>query len=459
MTVTTATFKVDGRHSTNLARSMVLDGDWRDGLNLLTEGFEGLTYDIAFLLLKGTHTLVGINNDISMIEEVNAEYQEEVREMYCHDKFYEMGELYSFVSFIDHTVIDQDITRRGLTYAIPASDEYVRKYLMPHDEDVEVFEATPFGKHYRGLFAKKLDRNTLPLWMTKADFCTSAKAYANKYHPAPVVKRLEPSEVVVRVPSVKAVPLAETAPASNKNDWHDGWRAQLAEQKAKDHGFDNVVAFSNHLRVAVIDAIKERNGTWKTLTVKEPEVETTISFPYELALAYSLSKTGLRHLAPEWQTVSPGCLKMENDSRLHTDFWLSLGFNLDGLEYNYDTPEYNIFAAVVRKMQREVFPMGEFDTLNSANLDSFSGSVVTSKSDMINKFNILVIPHAGPEFDVIARKAGLVICETGSRMAHLAVVGREFGLPLIRIEGACSKFKEGITLNIDFTTNTITASS
>lgn len=453
MGVTTATFKVDGRHSTDLARSMVLDGDWRDGLNFLTESFEGLNYDIAFLLLKGTHTLVGVNNDISMIEEVNAEYQEEVRQMYCHDKFYEMGELYSFVEFIDHTVIDKDITRRGLNYAIPASDEYVRKYLMPKDENVEVFEATPFGKHYRGLFAKKLDRNTLPLWMTKADFCTSAKEYANKFHPAPVVKRLEPSQVVVKEPQAKP------EPAADGMDWHDNWKAALAVNKAKDYGFDNVVDFSNHFRAAVLNAVKERGCSWKTITVREDGEQHSITFPYELALAYSLSKTGLRHLAPEWATVSPGCLKMENDSRLHTDFWLSLGFDLDGREYKSSTLNYRLFVSVVRKMQYELFPMGEFDTLNSAGLDSFSGSVVTPTSEFINHTNILVIPHAGPEFDVIARKAGLVICETGSRMAHLAVVGREFGLPLIRIEGACLKFKEKVTLNIDFKTNTLTAHS
>jgi len=453
MSVTTATFKVDGRHSTDLARSMVLDGDWRDGLNFLTESFEGLTYEIAFMLLKGTHTLVGVNNDISMIEEVNAEYQEEVREMYCHDKFYEMGELYSFVSFIDHTVIDQDITLRGLTYAIPASDEYVRKYLMPDDEDVSVFEATPFGKHYRGLFAKKVDRNTLPLWLTKEDFCRSAKVYADTYHPAPVVKRAEPTQVVFKKEGL------ESTPPSDSMDWHDKWKQAQALSTAQAYGFDNVVDFSNHCRADVLNAVKERGCSWKTITVREDGEQHSISFPYELALAYSLSKTGLRHLAPEWVTVSPGCLKMENDSRLHTDFWLSLGFDLDGREYKSSTLNFRLFTAVVRKMQSELFPMGEFDTLNSAGLDSFSGSVVTPKSEFINHTNILVIPHAGPEFDVIARKAGLVICETGSRMAHLAVVGREFGLPLIRIEGACSKFKEKVTLNIDFKTNTLTAHS
>lgn len=454
MAVTTAVFKIDGRRQTQLARALVLDGDWRDGLNMLIDGFGGMTHDIAFQLLKGTHTLVGVNNDITMIEEVDVDYQKQVHEMYLEDRFFENNELYSFVRFIDHSVIDKDITDRGLTYAIPASDEYVRKYLLP--EGMFVFEATPFGKFYRGLIAEKLDRNTLPLWLTKDKFCTSAKMYADKYHPAPVINRPEPTPVVVK--EVKEVQI-ESEKNPDGMDWHDNWKVAQAVSKAQDYGFDNVVDFSKHLRSAVLEAVNARGCTWETINVKEDGVEHSISFPYELALAYSLSRTALRHLAPEWAVVSPGSLKMESDSRLHTDFWLALGFDLDGREYNYSTLNYRLFSAVVRKMQQVMFPMGEFDTLNSAGLDSFSGTVVTPKSEFISKHDILIIPNAGPEYDVVARKAGLVICETGSRMAHLAVVGREFGLPLIRIEDAGKKFKEGITLTIDFKTNTITARS
>jgi phosphohistidine swiveling domain-containing protein len=452
MSTTTAVFKVDGRHYTNLARSMVLDGDWRDALTHLIDGIYGMNFDIAFMLLKGTHTLVGVNEEMTMIEETDEDYQSDVRDIYCDGKFYEMNELYSFVKFIDQTVIDKDIRDRDLNYKIPASDEYVRTYLLP--ADMFVFKANSEGKHYRGLIAEKLDCNSLPLWLTKDDFCTSAKIYANKHYPIPVVKREKP------VSDVKAVVETEkTVQAIAQVDWHSNWRANMALNNAKDHGFDNVIDFSNHLRAAVLEAIKERNGSWKTIAVKYADINESITFPYELALAYALSKTGLRHLAPTWKTVSPGELKMGNDSRLHSDLWLALGFNIDGREYDDTSLEFNLFTAVVRKMQHEVFPMGEFDTLNSAGLDSFSGTVVTPESEHIHRNSILVIPTAGPEYDVIARKAGLVICETGSRMAHLAVVGREFGLPLIRIEGACERFKEGVTLNIDFKTNTLTAHS
>jgi len=454
MAVTTAVFKIDGRHQTQLARSLVLDGDWRDGLQLLLDGFEGMSHDFAFQLLKGTHTLVGVNNDITMIEELDEEYQKQVHEMYCEDRFFEMNELYSFVKFIDHTVIHDDIVYRGLNYKIPASDEYVRKYLLP--DDMFVFEATPFGKHYRGLIAEKLDRNTLPLWLTKADFCTTAKAYANKYHPAPVIQR-EPVKAIE--PKPVAVAASHDDVHRSNNDWHDSWRASKALQIAQDHGFSTAIDFSIHLRVNVLNAVKERGCTWKTIDVNHADVNESVTFPYELALSFALSRTGLSHLAPAWEPVSPHDLKMSGDNRRHTDLWLALGFNLDGREYNYSTREHTLFSAVVSAMQREVFPMGEFDTLNSAGLDSFTGSVVTPTSELIGSHDVLIIPNAGPEYDVLARKAGLVICETGSRMAHLAVVGREFGLPLIRIADAGKKFKEGITLNIDFKTNTITAHS
>jgi hypothetical protein len=327
MSTTTAVFKVDGRHYTNLARSMVLDGDWRDALTHLIDGIYGMNFDIAFMLLKGTHTLVGVNEEMTMIEETDEDYQSDVRDIYCDGKFYEMNELYSFVKFIDQTVIDKDIRDRDLNYKIPASDEYVRTYLLP--ADMFVFKANSEGKHYRGLIAEKLDCNSLPLWLTKDDFCTSAKIYANKHYPIPVVKREKP------VSDVKAVVETEkTVQAIAQVDWHSNWRANMALNNAKDHGFDNVIDFSNHLRAAVLEAIKERNGSWKTIAVKYADINESITFPYELALAYALSKTGLRHLAPTWKTVSPGELKMGNDSRLHSDLWLALGFNIDGREYD-----------------------------------------------------------------------------------------------------------------------------
>lgn len=158
-----------------------------------------------------------------------------------------------------------------------------------------------------------MDRNTLPLWMTKADFCTSAENTLTS-SAAPVIKRLEPSQVIVKETQ------GEAEPADGGMDWHDNWKAALAVNKAQRLRFDNVVDFSNHFRADVLKAVKDRGCTWKTITVREDGEQHSISFPYELALAYSLSKTGLRHLAPEWATVSPGCLKMENDSRLHMTF-------------------------------------------------------------------------------------------------------------------------------------------
>lgn len=41
MTVTTATFRVDGRNYCNIARDLVLDQEWRKGLKLLVDNFEG----------------------------------------------------------------------------------------------------------------------------------------------------------------------------------------------------------------------------------------------------------------------------------------------------------------------------------------------------------------------------------------------------------------------------------
>ncbi len=61
----------------------------------------------------------------------------------------------------------------------------------------------------------------------------------------------------------------------------------------------------------------------------------------------------------------------------------------------------------------------------------------------MTKNDIIVIPNASVDFELSALKAGLIICENGGKLAHLCIVGREFGIPLIRIDNATKIFKPG----------------
>lgn len=462
--ITMASFSIDGTRYSNLARGKVLDGDWRDGLQLLIDTFEGMTYDVAHSILKGTHILEGQNDKISLVASLDSEYQADVLEIYCDDKFYEMNSLYKFVRLIETADIDEDIRIRGLTYSIPACDEYVRKYLL--DDGESIFDVSTTRGRYRGIVARKIDKNTMPVWLGKDDFSANAKMYAKKNLPEAYVERgfkevdIQPEVKKLQAPTEELIDqcIADEFNQSFELDVIDRMNIEKARSVAEHFGFDSVQAYSDHHREIVMNAICERNTQWKEIAIPMGDTVEMIKYPYELDQAYALSKTSLSKLAFKWIPVSQHDLKMDDDSQLHTDLWLALGFNFDGLVYNYKTRENHILQVIVSVLQKEVFPLGEFITLNSAGLDSFEGSVVFATSKVITKNDILVIPHAGPEFELQAHKAGLVISEVGGKLAHLVVVGREMGLPLIRIDNAMNLFKEGMTLNINFKDNTLTAS-
>ena len=446
MTVQTATFRVDGRHYSNIARQFVLDGDWRKGLKLLVDSFEGMTHDIAFHILKGTHILEG-TVEINLIEEVDEEYQSDMHDIYCHDMFYQDGQLYRFQQIIEQKEIQNDIYTRGLTFDIPDADEYVIRYLLP--KNMISFDVTTTPKRFRALIASKEDNNSLPLWFNSDDFSRSAKAYTIKFQPeqkSSVVKKMEAKQNEAQENTGK------------DSDWYKSFRKGHAEQIADAFGFKSAQEFSEDLRSKVMAAIKERGVQWRELLVQSEGVDEVISYPYELALRYALVSTPLYTFAPDWDAVCPGEIKQSNDSQIHSDLWLALGNSFDGLEYIHDSRENIILSSLVRHLQKEFFPAGDFLILNSAGLKAFTGKVVTPNSKEITKKDILVIPHAGPEFDLLARRAGLVICEVGGRLAHLVIVGREFGLPLVRVDDACKTFREGVTLTLDFETAEITAS-
>lgn len=240
----------------------------------------------------------------------------------------------------------------------------------------------------------------------------------------------------------------------DSDDIQDKLKRMNALSAAENAGFQTIEAYSAHLRQPVLDAIKERGLEWRTQSIRMGSGVVEIRYPYELALRYALARTNAVGLTQPWRSVSERGLKMASDSSLHTDLWLAMGFDLDGGEYITTDDNSSVFYRLISELQYRVAGF-EMTIINGAGLSTFKGKVVTPDSAKITKNDILVIPTAGVEFDVLARKAGVVICSVGSRMAHLAVVGREAGLPLIRIDDAHTKFVDGMEMEINFDTGSV----
>ncbi len=428
-------FSISGSHFTDNAKNLVLDGKWNQALRMLIESFDGMTYDIAYKILQGKLEIQVNENGVNVLEVEDKTYQEEIFDIYCFDKFFENNQLYTFSHFINSEMVHKDIQERHLTYNIPDFDTYVRKYLIP--KDMFGFNVSK-GKECLFVIAEKTNENEIPVWLDKFSILNSAKNYAiNNWF------SLKEKNNIIK----------ETSESLNLSSYDSEFNskfknAQAIEQALK-AGFKDVESYSDFLRKSVINQLE--NVTYNKFQSTYGEV----TYPKELAISYAFYRTSKKHLNT-WKTTLKSGLKMENDSPLHTELWLLLGFNLNGNEYIQNSKENLIFNELIDYIQKSHYENSEFTTLNSANLSNFKGFVVDYKSENITKNDIIVIPSASVEFEVPALKAGLIICENGGKLAHLCIVGREFGIPLIRIDNATKLFQHGSEINIDFENQTLT---
>ena len=426
-------FSISGSHYTQSARNLVLDGKWNQALRMIIDSFNGMTYDIAYKILQGKYELTGTNENINVIENDDIIYQNEIFEIYCFDKFFENNQLYTFSHFINEEKVLEDIKDRNLTYNIPNFDTYVRKYLIP--KDMVGFNVSK-GKENLFIIAEKSDENQIPVWLDKFSILNSAKNYSfNNWF------SLKEKNNKINIEKIEK-------PSSN-NDLNSKIKQSYALEQALKSGFKDVKSYSYFLRKSVIEKFKD------VTYLKFKSNYGEVTYPEELAISYAFHRTSKKHLNT-WKTTLKSGLKMENDSPLHTELWLLLGFDLNGNEYIQDSKENLIFNELIDYIQKTHYEKSDFTTLNSANLSSFKGFVVDYDSEYITKNDIIVIPNASVDFELSALKAGLIICENGGKLAHLCIVGREFGIPLIRIDNATKIFKPGTEINIDFENQTLT---
>lgn len=166
----------------------------------------------------------------------------------------------------------------------------------------------------------------------------------------------------------------------------------------------------------------------------------TLRAPKRALYCYALSKTAAHTLMPEYSPFSPMDLKTSDDNQYHSDVWLGCGFDLDEKTYHHDSPEYKAIIDMRFEVQKELL---NYDVQILAKGPDIYGPIVFADADYIDETCILVLPHAGVEFELQAMKAGAVICEKGGKLTHLVTVFRESNKSIVRMENALSYFKNG----------------
>jgi hypothetical protein len=181
---------------------------------------------------------------------------------------------------------------------------------------------------------------------------------------------------------------------------------------------------------------------------------------------------------PEWTPVAGTGWKMHMDDPFHTDWWMALTPQVDLKEaynHDYDNSVGGNIAFAAHEMRSEIvteYTKHQFVTLcrgDKRDYHRFYGRIeFPEPNEDVPPGSIAVVPHAGPEYQIAMETAnkpndsgdrGCIICNTGGKLAHLAVVGREMGATVLMVPDATTKYKWCGRLWIDLKEGTIEVAS
>ncbi len=172
----------------------------------------------------------------------------------------------------------------------------------------------------------------------------------------------------------------------------------------------------------------------------------------------------------KWDYVAGSGWKMMNDDPAHTDWMIGAGVPLS-VTYDHDDDSFGSIVRSSAYHHKDVFVKKytnrQFTVLaGDAKRTYVSGTIVhPGPGERVAPGSIAVVPNAGPDYQFAMETAnmqdiengghGCIICETGGKLAHLAIVGREYKCVVLMIPDALKFYKPGQRVWIDLTNGTI----
>lgn len=483
-TLRMVSFALRGDYLTEQAREKMGDGEWKEALALLVETLEGMTYDQAIGILEGTHKMSGEGTTLYMEEETpeaRAALQEHYKAAYGlggHVKF--DGWMYEPYRIVDNLGEEdakmvlgmpeyRDVNRGGrgtqslreewlyetdlvhmkscypMVYPARALELRAMFYADSRETEQARMLVNSEGKHVVVLFRRASDTN-VPFWRAKDSKDMQAafsqlEPYLSVTGYAQYAGELHPSQRSREV-SMSVTELSE----EDKAHLRARQEVEEAEQLARElkHQLD-AAALSVRIREF---ANNDTELGWYDYKWKDPETGNVIKLhaPKRALYCYALSRTGASYRMPAYNAISPDSFKTGDDDPYHTDVWLGCELALDRETYESSSPEYRAVLDMMFQVQRELL---NFEVQVLARGPEVTGTVVYADSENIDKDCVLVVSHAGVEYELQAMKAGAVVTEAGGKLAHLVTVCREMDKPIIRMDGAREKLQPGqrVTVN------------
>lgn len=453
--------QIDGGWLTGIARDLMREGQHEKAAALLHDGLEGIQWEDVYAILRGEARLVGTNT-MDLEPDKDPEHVEALQDVYG-GRFRFQGEWwvpYKAVRYLggyDARWSQKEGAYKplhrlmGLSTATPRQESFARRisfYARPEDL---IAECLP----YLGVLCRP--SQAPPVWLGIEDapgpspkaIAAWAVAWAERFG------RLGEAEPLDIPRSPAPTEPAEEDAVQDLERTRAGARA-AAQYAEEDERSARLEAEALQVRKTVLAE--------STMKVSLPYIDRagnsrTVHIPKEPLDQWALARLGLGHLATPWNPVALDGFKMQGDSRYHSDW--CCGATVEGKE---DDPLHVLtdyadrfagpspiqdaahnyafeLASNFRDYKAHILNVGK----------SGEGRVVQPEpGERVPPGSVVVLPHLGVEFSEVALCEPLaIIAGKGGPLAHLAVVGREKHLTILRIPGAASTFLIGmrVTLN------------
>jgi phosphohistidine swiveling domain-containing protein len=474
-------FTVEGKFIAEMARTRMQEGSYQSGLRIL-ECLEGMSLEQQISILRGKNTLDGENSEVYLVQE-DPEVTKEMEDWHQS----EFGSIFEFKDklFKPYAYVQswsrEDLPKASSRFS-PLSNQFTREFEY---ELLEKMDSSGWGElladnpHSRSLFyaenpaqdlALTVNSNKLkdlpfsgeavvlfkqiteqlPFWAQEyyskspfeavskiAQVSYSLRKEGAEYYHDDIVKDFFPN------PEVEDLSKQSKVDIINTLEYADARRKFIADyqDKAEEKRWAEHEKYIEEVRQKIINyADNDKQYGWKHLEDSDGNV---LKVPGRAFLHFAIkrgnymNRLGNQDAAlPDYTPIAPRELKMMNDDPLHTDCWLGAGLPLD-TAYDHESWQHKLFFEKMFDIQTTYFE-DDFNILNRADKKEIKGTIVNPYNyETVPKGErILVIPHLGVEFEVVALQCDAIICETGGKLAHLATVGREMGMPIIRIENA-----------------------
>lgn len=470
--MTAVYFTITGEYLTEAAKSLVVEGRWNDGLNILLESIDGMTYEMALPILKGNSKMIGLSshdeNTLDLKDDDDTNHKE-------------------LIDFQQQ----QKIFIEGVWYKIGYSEYF------PFKEDIYKLVGNPYYVTHKGqgIGLVMEPTSTPPSWMTMELRKQTIQHVVDKFGISPEENRdkreirLEVDARMARAPTPDEIrnmneeefflqgkePNEIIKYAKDKTAAIEAENARLEdelfdmrsynEQWVKDNP-RSVTAMHNTMKKLGMPSVDEYiKDTMEMSNLTDDERadkivgfkvkileqadgdfvrETIAGVEYDIPRAPLMhwaagrfANKGIKQLLPDWTPVSPHNLKVAGDNPCHSDFMIGAGMDLNAF-YNESEDMKDDLLTLKSKIEQEQF--GRECSILSGRGCHLGTVFKSGETPDTTGSKILVVPNLGPRYYEDALKADVIISERGGATAHLVNVFREEEKPIVRIEGAMAKY-------------------